>query len=85
MLRTLTVRTKHCCHATQSLSEILAEAEISEDAGIRFDDICEELRLTVALEYDSDSDNSDNVYKYHCVTWATSDFNRLLAALPRFD
>ena len=51
-------------HATQSLGEVLAEAEESDDAGNRFHEICEELGLVVALEYDSDSDSSQNRDNY---------------------
>ncbi len=45
---------------------MLAEAEESNDAESRFREICEELGLVVAIEYDSDSDSSqwqDNYFR----------------------
>ena len=51
--------------AAQSLSEVLAEAKEADNACRRFQEICEKLGLTTAVEYDSDSDSSLDMYNYH--------------------
>ena len=51
--------------ATKSLREVIAEAKESDDAWASFALICEEVRIAVSLQWETDSDDSEEYNNYH--------------------
>ncbi len=51
--------------ATKSLREVIAEAKESDDAWASFALICEEVGIAVSLQWETDSDDSEEYNNYH--------------------